>query len=89
MAPERTPKLTCRDVIGLLLDYLETALTDELIAAFEEHLRDCPPCQAYLATYRKTREVTGAAGRVEMPGEMKARLRELLLECLSRRPDHP
>lgn len=70
--------MTCQDLIALILDYLEGGLTPEDAAEFEAHLRDCPPCQAYLATYRKTKAVAGAAGRVEMPEEMKQRLREFL-----------
>lgn len=72
-------KLACEDVIGALVEYLETTLSPEVLAAFERHLASCAPCVAYLNTYRKTRELTGAAGRVEMPEEMKTRVREFLL----------
>lgn len=75
-------ELTCEDVIGMLLEYLEAQLDAATLAAFERHLAVCPPCVAYLNTYRKTREVTGAAGRVEMPAEMKTRVREFLLTQL-------
>lgn len=75
--------LTCKDLIGLLLDYLEAALTPEHVAAFEAHLAICPPCVAYLNTYRRTRELTRAAEHAEMPEEMKAQLRQLLLRQLS------
>lgn len=44
--------------------------------------RRCEPCQAYLATYRRAVELGAAGGRVEMPAEMKARLREFLLSTL-------
>jgi anti-sigma factor RsiW len=79
--PERV-SLTCQEVIGLLLEYLEAALTPDVVAAFERHLEICPPCVAYLNTYRKTRELTGAAERVEMPEEMRRILREHLLARL-------
>ncbi len=78
-------KLTCKDVIDILADYLEGALGPEVLAALERHLADCRACIAYLNTYRKTRELTGQAGRVEMPEEMKHRLRMLLLDQLSGR----
>jgi anti-sigma factor RsiW len=84
MATGARPRLTCEDVIGLLVDYLETALTPAVAEALEAHLDVCPPCVAYLNTYRKTRELTGAAGRVEMPEEMRARLRDILLQQLER-----
>jgi hypothetical protein len=78
------PTLTCRDAIALMADYLESALGDELLAALERHLRDCQPCVAYLNTYRRTRTLAGEVGRVEMPPEMKDRLRRILLEQLTR-----
>lgn len=73
------PPLTCRDVIGFLLDYLEETLDPDTVAAFERHLHDCAPCRAYLKTYDRSRRLVGEVGRVEMPDEMKDRLRELLL----------
>jgi anti-sigma factor RsiW len=76
--------LTCKDAIDILADYLEGALGDDLVATLERHLADCRPCVAYLATYRKTRELTGQAGRIDMPEEMKARLRQILLDELGR-----
>ena len=75
--------MTCRDAIDLLCDYVETSLTPELVAILERHLADCPPCRAYLNTYRRTRELTHQAARSPMPEEMRARLRRFLLERLT------
>jgi anti-sigma factor RsiW len=75
--------LTCREAIGLLADYLEFALSEEEIRELEEHLAGCGPCQAYLNTYRRTKDLTGKAERVVMPEEMKDRLRTFLLRALS------
>jgi anti-sigma factor RsiW len=74
--------MTCRDAIEVLADYLEAALGPEVADELERHLRGCRPCQAYLNTYRKTRELTGRAGSEEMPPEMKEHLRRFLLERL-------
>jgi predicted anti-sigma-YlaC factor YlaD len=71
--------MTCKDAIAVLADYLEATLSSELLARLEQHLRDCAPCRAYLATYRKTKSLAADASRVEMPEEMKLRLREFLL----------
>jgi anti-sigma factor RsiW len=70
--------VTCRDAIALMSEFLEATLTAELLAELEAHLRDCPPCQAYLATFRKTRQLTGQVERAPMPEDMKRRLREFL-----------
>ena len=76
--------LTCREAIGLLADYLESALSEQEIRELEEHLAGCGPCQAYLNTYRRTKDLTGRSERVVMPEEMKDRLRTFLLRALSK-----
>jgi anti-sigma factor RsiW len=76
--------MTCRELIDILGDYLEGELGPDVISQFERHLADCAPCRAYLATYRKTRELTPGATAVEMPEEMRARLRRFLAEVLGR-----
>jgi anti-sigma factor RsiW len=80
-----TVELTCREVIGLLADYLEQTLSARALEDFERHLDHCPPCIAYLRTYQKTRELTGEAMRVAMPEDMQSRLRQFLIEQLRRR----
>jgi predicted anti-sigma-YlaC factor YlaD len=71
--------MNCKDAIGVLADFLEQSLSPDVLADLERHLGDCGPCRAYFETYRKTVELTGRAEHVEMPAEMKARLRSLLL----------
>ena len=75
--------MTCKDVIGLLADYLESTLTEAEVAQLEDHLRACGPCMAYLQTYRRTKELAARAERVEMPAEMMDRLRQFLVRRLS------
>ena len=75
--------MTCRDVIGVLDDYLEGTLAPEDVAALERHLAGCVPCRAYLATYRRTRALGAQAARLEMPDEMRTRLRQFLRERLT------
>jgi anti-sigma factor RsiW len=76
--------MTCRDAIDILAEYLEQSLDAELCRELERHLEDCAPCRAYLATYRKVRELGAEAQRVEMPEEMKTRLRRFLIDRLPR-----
>jgi predicted anti-sigma-YlaC factor YlaD len=72
--------MTCRDAIAIMGDYLESLLNEEALAELEAHFRDCAPCRAYFNTYRRTRDMAGAEGRVEMPPEMKERLEAFLIE---------
>jgi len=74
--------MTCKDAIELFSDYLEAAVDAEALARLEEHLRDCPPCVAYLNTFRRSRELAREASQVEMPPELKRRLRQFLLAHL-------
>jgi anti-sigma factor RsiW len=70
-----------RVVRDLLAGYVAGTLDAPDAAALERHLQGCPPCAAYLATYRATVGLARAA-RPEMPAEMAARLRAFLLERL-------
>jgi anti-sigma factor RsiW len=75
--------VTCREAIALMSDYLDVLLDEESLRGLEAHLAGCAPCVAYLNTLRSTRDVTATEGRrVEMPAEMRGRLREFLLERL-------
>ena len=75
--------LTCQEAIGLLGDFLEATLTPAQLAGLDQHLAGCQPCQAYLATYRRTRDLTAQTERVEMPPEMRKRLADFLLRALT------
>jgi len=77
-------RLTCRQVIARLADYVEAALGRLMRARVQLHLLLCPECRAYLETYRRTIALVGEAGRVEMPGEARHRLTRALLERLRR-----
>jgi anti-sigma factor RsiW len=81
--PASTRPLTCQDVIGLLLDYLEEALDADTVAALERHLEDCAACRAYFKTYDRSRRLVGEVGGIEMPAELKDRLRTFLRDRLS------
>ncbi|MBI4636428.1 MAG: zf-HC2 domain-containing protein [Candidatus Rokubacteria bacterium] len=76
--------MTCQETIAILADYLEGECGPEMLADLERHLADCAPCRAYLATYKRTRELTEQVGRVEMPEEMRRRLRQFLLDTLAK-----
>lgn len=54
MTELRAPRLTCREVVELLSDYLEGALSGSERARVEEHLDTCPQCTAYLVQLRAT-----------------------------------
>jgi anti-sigma factor RsiW len=70
--------MRCKDAIDKLVEYLDAELTPATLSALEAHLAVCAPCRAYLATYRRTRELAASLGRVPLPESLKAQLRQLL-----------
>lgn len=67
--------LTCEELVELVTDYLETALSPADRARFEEHLMTCPSCQAHLDQMKGTIKTVGRLSAVELPPEAE---RELL-----------
>lgn len=54
------PDLACRDVVELVSDYLEHALSADDQAHVEQHFLVCPPCSAYLAQMKRSIELSSA-----------------------------
>jgi anti-sigma factor RsiW len=50
--------MNCREVVELLIDFVSGELTPERRLRLEQHLQLCPPCLAYLQTYRLTIQLT-------------------------------
>jgi len=70
--------MNCHEAIDVLADYLDAALTPDVLVQIEAHLRVCAPCRAYLATYKRAAELAAKVNRVEMPPEVRQRLSEFL-----------
>ena len=51
---EPSSEMTCRELVDFLIEYLDGELPENSRSVFEEHLGFCPPCQAYLDTYRES-----------------------------------
>jgi len=67
--------LTCREAIARMSAYLDRDLGWLDVIRLALHLACCAPCRAYLRTLRRTVQMMGRVGDVEMPDEMKQRLR--------------
>ena len=59
--------MTCHQVVELMTDYLDDALSAGDRARFEEHMAGCDGCRAYLAQLRTTREVVGRLAEESLP----------------------
>jgi hypothetical protein len=51
--------LTCRELVELITDYFEDALSPQDRERFESHANRCSGCNAYLEQMRRTISLTG------------------------------
>jgi anti-sigma factor RsiW len=72
--------LVCQQVVELVTDYLEGALSRPVRRRFEAHLADCPHCTEYLAQMRATISLTGRLA----PEDLTPQMREELVEVYRR-----
>jgi anti-sigma factor RsiW len=82
--------LSCRELVEFLADYLDGELAPALRERFEQHLRLCPPCVAYLDSYRETvrmaADAWGACGPEDpVPDEVPEELVRAVLAARPRR----
>ena len=52
-------QLSCQELVELVTDYLEGALSEEETARFEGHIGRCDGCNVYLEQFRQTIAMTG------------------------------
>jgi anti-sigma factor RsiW len=52
-------QLSCQELVELVTDYLEGALTPEMHDRFERHIGKCDGCNVYVEQMRRTIELTG------------------------------
>jgi anti-sigma factor RsiW len=68
------PRLTCREVVELLSDYLEDGLPAGERERVQAHLATCPDCLAYLEQLRATIGTLGRLREQDVPPRLLARL---------------
>ncbi len=74
------PRLTCRDGVDLLMDYLEGLLPEPLRLDIEAHVAGCPRCVAFVESYRQTPRILRGTTGGDVPEDVAASLRRLLAE---------
>jgi len=78
-----TDAINCQELVELVTDYLEGALSPADLRRFEEHLAACGKCTEYLAQLEATIRVTGTLTPDDLSPEAE---RELLDVFRSWRP---
>lgn len=64
------PDLTCRELVELVTDYLDGALSPDDRARFEVHLSECEGCRAYLEQMRMTVRLVRESEQLEQRPEV-------------------
>jgi anti-sigma factor RsiW len=71
---ESADHLSCREVVELVTDHLDGALSAEEVALFEQHLNFCEGCVWYVEQIKTTVDVLGEIREENLPPEAKDRL---------------
>ena len=71
------PEMPCQELVEVITDYLDGALSATDRARFEAHLGECDACGDYVEQFRQTIALTG---RIE-PEELPPQTREQLLSA--------
>jgi len=71
-----TDGLTCKEVVEIVSDYLEGALSPEDRARFDQHLAACDGCTHYVEQMRETIRLTGMLTEEQVPVDQRQRLRQ-------------
>jgi hypothetical protein len=73
--------ICCKECIDLLYDYFEGSLNQETTKSLEEHFEECPPCIAFLNTYKSTTLLCrDTLNQIEIPDEVRHTLQSFLKE---------
>ena len=70
--------MQCEEARGVLSEYLNGELDDQLCAEIEQHLAECGNCRIMVDTLRKTVVLYRDYGHEEVPQDIKARLYTVL-----------
>jgi len=68
--------MKCREMVELMTDYLEGALSVRDRESFEEHIAGCDGCRAYLEQMRATMKTVGNLADEPIPETIQEQLLE-------------
>lgn len=68
----------CRDMLGVLSEYLDGEVDETMCAEIDRHLAECGNCRIMVDTLRKTVILYRTHGHTEVPVDAKDRLYAVL-----------
>ena len=72
--------MTCTEFLAQLDDLIDDAVTSQMRADLQEHLRGCEHCEVTLNTTRKTIEIYRSHEIYELPTSLRERLHNAIME---------
>ena len=81
-------KHECPEMMNLLVEYLDGELNEDQQDHLEMHLSLCPPCVAFLESYKSTGKVCKLALEQKMPDAMKSSLSDFLKEVCQKKAEN-
>ena len=67
-------ELGCRECVDLLADYVDGVLPKAQAELLEWHLDSCPPCVAFVNTYKGTVDAARRLRETRLPPELHQKL---------------
>ena len=80
MVTAHEDELTCQELVEIVTDYLEGALSEGERERFDAHLEDCEGCRSYLDQMRTTIRVVGTISEEDLDPGAKDQLLKLFRE---------
>lgn len=69
----------CRDVVENIMDYIDNELDLKTLRVLEDHMGECPECQAFVNTYKRMLDLSGKMKeQTFVTPEVRERLKNLL-----------
>ena len=71
--------ICCKECLDLLSDYLDGDLDLQATADLDEHFQDCPPCIAFLNTFKTSTDLCREALRqIDIPEVVQKKMKEFI-----------
>jgi anti-sigma factor (TIGR02949 family) len=80
-------EIGCKEIAQLLGDYLDGTLPRQQAELLEWHIEACPPCVAFINTYKGT--INAARKLCEQEVQIPSELKNRLIGFLKQQPPQP
>ncbi|MBN2382943.1 zf-HC2 domain-containing protein [bacterium] len=80
--------MKCKEIVRKISEYIDGELGSSECESIREHIENCPTCRSFFSSFTRNIELCRELLKVEMPEEIKSRLRQRLEEEYKRCSDY-